>query len=141
MQCWKGGHGEESEGSRGGKKGKGKQVARSETLSDKFILVKVVADYGDWTKKKRKITSGHRVDLLDLGEGNEPESTDEDEKIVEEIQRELRFKKRQEREYEGQSSVDMAQLMARITTMQSQLNGQLDDIDGKLHDRLDDIDD
>ncbi|KAI5676618.1 hypothetical protein M9H77_07568 [Catharanthus roseus] len=48
------GHGEESRSSRGGKKGKGKQVARSETPSDKFILVKAVANYKDWTKKKGK---------------------------------------------------------------------------------------
>ncbi|KAI5653297.1 hypothetical protein M9H77_30484 [Catharanthus roseus] len=47
---------------------------------------------------------------------------------------------RQEKMEEGSSSVDMAQLMARIITMQSQLNSRLDDIDGKLHNRLDDID-
>ncbi|KAI5672465.1 hypothetical protein M9H77_12829 [Catharanthus roseus] len=55
--------------------------------------------------------------------------------------REIRQKKRQERIEEGQSSVDMAQFMAKIITMQSQLNSRLDDIDGKLHNRLDDIND
>ncbi|KAI5648701.1 hypothetical protein M9H77_34706 [Catharanthus roseus] len=214
------GHGEEGVGSRGGKKGKGKQVPRSEASSDKFISVKGAANYEDWTKKKRKIAPRHRVDLSDMGkhmlatqssstkclphgcfltnmfqyfeisfsgpsdhigidkiynqntfkrmgfsrnedgelirggqeeesenseeedeEGNEPEGMDEDEKNVEEIQRELKFKKRQEIEYEGQSSVDMAQLIARIITMQSQFNSRVDDIDGKLHNRLDAIDD
>ncbi|KAI5680677.1 hypothetical protein M9H77_01904 [Catharanthus roseus] len=61
------GHGEEGGSSRGGKKGKGKQVARSETPSDKFISVKVAANYGDWAKKKRKITPELQVDLSDMG--------------------------------------------------------------------------
>ncbi|KAI5661516.1 hypothetical protein M9H77_20839 [Catharanthus roseus] len=51
----RGGHGKEGRGSKSGKKGKGKQVARSETPLDNFILVKATADYKDWTKKKRKI--------------------------------------------------------------------------------------
>ncbi|KAI5677907.1 hypothetical protein M9H77_08857 [Catharanthus roseus] len=59
---------------------------------------------------------------------------------VEAQRKEIRQKKRQEKMEEGSSSVDMAQLMARIITMQSQLNCRLDDIDGKLHNRLDDID-
>ncbi|KAI5667679.1 hypothetical protein M9H77_17532 [Catharanthus roseus] len=50
---------------------------------------------------------------------------------VETHRREIRQKKRQEKMEEGSSSVDMAQLMARIITMQSQLNSRLDDIDGK----------
>ncbi|KAI5663973.1 hypothetical protein M9H77_23296 [Catharanthus roseus] len=60
---------------------------------------------------------------------------DESEKELEEEthRREMRRKKRQERTEEGQSSVDMAQLMPRIITMQSQLNNRLDDIDRKLH--------
>ncbi|KAI5667677.1 hypothetical protein M9H77_17530 [Catharanthus roseus] len=49
------GHSEVGGSSRGGKKGKSKQVARSETPLDKFI------------SKKRKIAPGHRVDLLDMG--------------------------------------------------------------------------
>ncbi|KAI5663812.1 hypothetical protein M9H77_23135 [Catharanthus roseus] len=53
---------------------------------------------------------------------------------------EIRQKKRQEKVEEGLSSVDMAQLIARIITMQSKLNSRLDDIDGKLHNRLDDMD-
>ncbi|KAI5681458.1 hypothetical protein M9H77_02686 [Catharanthus roseus] len=61
------GYGEEGGSSRGGKKGKGKQVARSETPLDKFILVQAAANYEDWTKKKRKIAPGHRVDLSDIG--------------------------------------------------------------------------
>ncbi|KAI5681333.1 hypothetical protein M9H77_02560 [Catharanthus roseus] len=61
------GHGEEGGSSRGGKKGKGKQVARSETPSDKFISAKAAANYEDWTNKKRKIARGHRVDLSDMG--------------------------------------------------------------------------
>ncbi|KAI5667351.1 hypothetical protein M9H77_17204 [Catharanthus roseus] len=58
------GHGEEGGSSRCGKKGKGKQVARSETPLDKFISA---TNYEDWTKKKRKIAPGHRVDLSDIG--------------------------------------------------------------------------
>ncbi|KAI5676963.1 hypothetical protein M9H77_07913 [Catharanthus roseus] len=61
------GHGEEGGSSRGGNKGKGKQVARSETPLDKFISVQAVANYEDWTKKKRKIALEHRVDLSDMG--------------------------------------------------------------------------
>ncbi|KAI5663598.1 hypothetical protein M9H77_22921 [Catharanthus roseus] len=57
------GHGEEGGSSRGGKKGKGKQVARSGTPLDKFISVQAAAHYKDWTKKKRKITPGHRVPI------------------------------------------------------------------------------
>ncbi|KAI5654414.1 hypothetical protein M9H77_31601 [Catharanthus roseus] len=48
------GRGEEGRSSRGGKKGKSKQVSRSETPLDKFI-------------SKRKIALGHRVDLSDMG--------------------------------------------------------------------------
>ncbi|KAI5666362.1 hypothetical protein M9H77_16215 [Catharanthus roseus] len=61
------GHGEVGGSSRGGKKGKGKQVARSETLLDKFISVLAAANYKAWTQKKRKIAPRHRVDLLDMG--------------------------------------------------------------------------
>ncbi|KAI5682154.1 hypothetical protein M9H77_03382 [Catharanthus roseus] len=61
------GHAEEGGSSRGGKKWKGKQVARSETPLDKFILVQAAANYEEWTKKKRKIAPGHRVDLSDMG--------------------------------------------------------------------------
>ncbi|KAI5662097.1 hypothetical protein M9H77_21420 [Catharanthus roseus] len=60
------GHSEEGGSSRGSKKGKGKQVARSETPLDKSISVKAAANYEEWTKKKRKIALGHRVDLLDM---------------------------------------------------------------------------
>ncbi|KAI5668056.1 hypothetical protein M9H77_17909 [Catharanthus roseus] len=61
------GHGEAGGSSGGGKTGKGKQVARSETPLDKFILVQATANYEDWTQKKRKIAPGHRVDLSDMG--------------------------------------------------------------------------
>ncbi|KAI5671372.1 hypothetical protein M9H77_11736 [Catharanthus roseus] len=61
------GHGEAGGSSRGSKKGKGKQVARSETPLDKFISVQAAANYEDWTQKKRKIAPGHRVDLSDMG--------------------------------------------------------------------------
>ncbi|KAI5672545.1 hypothetical protein M9H77_12909 [Catharanthus roseus] len=61
------GHSEAGGGSRGGKNGKGKQVARSETALDKFISVQAAANYEDWTQKKRKIAPGHRVDLSDMG--------------------------------------------------------------------------
>ncbi|KAI5683090.1 hypothetical protein M9H77_04318 [Catharanthus roseus] len=60
------GHGEEGGSSRGGKKKKDKQIARSEIPSDKFISVKAAANYEDWIKKKRKISPGHRVDLSDM---------------------------------------------------------------------------
>ncbi|KAI5671854.1 hypothetical protein M9H77_12218 [Catharanthus roseus] len=60
------GHGEAGGSSRGGKKGKGKQVARSETPLDKFISVQAAANYEDWTQKKRKIAPGHRVDFSDM---------------------------------------------------------------------------
>ncbi|KAI5664562.1 hypothetical protein M9H77_23885 [Catharanthus roseus] len=43
---------------------KGKQVARSETLLVKFILVQAVANYEDWTQEKRKIAPGHQFNLL-----------------------------------------------------------------------------
>ncbi|KAI5671037.1 hypothetical protein M9H77_11401 [Catharanthus roseus] len=61
------GHGEVGGSSRGGKKGKEKQVARSETPLDKFISVQAAANYEAWTQKKRKIAPGHRVDLLGMG--------------------------------------------------------------------------
>ncbi|KAI5668786.1 hypothetical protein M9H77_18639 [Catharanthus roseus] len=60
------GHGEVGGSSRGGKKGKGKQVARSETPLDKFISVQAIANYEDWTQKKRKIAPGHRVNLSNM---------------------------------------------------------------------------
>ncbi|KAI5664536.1 hypothetical protein M9H77_23859 [Catharanthus roseus] len=48
------------------KRGKSKQVARSETPLDKFISLQAAANYEDWTKKKRKIAPRHRFDLLDM---------------------------------------------------------------------------
>ncbi|KAI5657253.1 hypothetical protein M9H77_26046 [Catharanthus roseus] len=96
-------------------------------------------EYGELIKRGQEEESENSEEEEE--EGNEPEGMDKDEKNVEEIQRELRFKKRQEREYEEQSSVDMAQLMARIIIMQPQLESRLDDVDGKLHSRLHDIDD
>ncbi|KAI5653371.1 hypothetical protein M9H77_30558 [Catharanthus roseus] len=62
------GHGEASESSRGGKKGKRKQAARSETPFDKFISVQAATNDEDWTQKKRKIAPGHRVNLSDMGD-------------------------------------------------------------------------
>ncbi|KAI5653290.1 hypothetical protein M9H77_30477 [Catharanthus roseus] len=61
------GHCEVGGSSRGGKNGKGKQVARSETPLDKFISIQAAANYEDWTQKKRKIAPGHRVNLSDMG--------------------------------------------------------------------------
>ncbi|KAI5658824.1 hypothetical protein M9H77_27617 [Catharanthus roseus] len=49
------------------KRGRGKQVARSETPLDKFISVQATASYEDWIKMKRKIAPRHRVDLSDMG--------------------------------------------------------------------------
>ncbi|KAI5676492.1 hypothetical protein M9H77_07442 [Catharanthus roseus] len=49
------GHGEAGGSSRGGKKGKSKQVARSETPLDKFISVQAAANYEDWTLISRLI--------------------------------------------------------------------------------------
>ncbi|KAI5681826.1 hypothetical protein M9H77_03054 [Catharanthus roseus] len=60
------GHGEARGSSRGCKKGRGKQVARSETPLDKFISVQVAANYEEWIQKKSKIALGHRVDLSDM---------------------------------------------------------------------------
>ncbi|KAI5658533.1 hypothetical protein M9H77_27326 [Catharanthus roseus] len=48
------GHGEEGGSSRDGKKGKDKQVARSETPLNKFIPVQAATNYEDWTTKKGK---------------------------------------------------------------------------------------
>ncbi|KAI5676406.1 hypothetical protein M9H77_07356 [Catharanthus roseus] len=71
---------------------------------------------------------------------NVDEEESDTEPEVETHRREIRQKKRQEKMKKGSSSMDMAQLMARINTMQSQLNSRLNNIDGKLHNRLDDID-
>ncbi|KAI5654529.1 hypothetical protein M9H77_31716 [Catharanthus roseus] len=73
-------------------------------------------------------------------EMNVDEEESDPEPEVETHRKEIRKKKRQEKTEEGSSSVDMAQLMARIITMKPELNSRLDDIDGKLHNRLDDID-
>ncbi|KAI5664052.1 hypothetical protein M9H77_23375 [Catharanthus roseus] len=50
------------------KRGKGKQVARSETPLDKLVSVQAAVNYESWTQKKRKIAPGHRVGLSDMGE-------------------------------------------------------------------------
>ncbi|KAI5663160.1 hypothetical protein M9H77_22483 [Catharanthus roseus] len=65
-------------------------------------------------------------------EMNVEKDESEEEPGEEAHRREMRRKNRQERTEEGQSSVDMTQLMARIITMQSQLNSRLDDIDGNI---------
>ncbi|KAI5672989.1 hypothetical protein M9H77_13353 [Catharanthus roseus] len=81
-----------------------------------------------------------REDNGDEEEGIEPENMDEEETNEEDIRREMRSKKRQERMEEGQSSVDTAQIMDRIATMQAQLNDRLNDINGNLLIRLDELD-
>ncbi|KAI5672314.1 hypothetical protein M9H77_12678 [Catharanthus roseus] len=61
---------EEGGSSRGGRtgkgKGKGKRVATEVRLPERFISVKEAANFEEWTRKKRKIVPGYRVDLSDM---------------------------------------------------------------------------
>ncbi|KAI5653197.1 hypothetical protein M9H77_30384 [Catharanthus roseus] len=51
--------------SRGGRtrKGKEKIVATEVRLPERFISIKEAANFKEWTRKRRKIATGHRVDL------------------------------------------------------------------------------
>ncbi|KAI5652976.1 hypothetical protein M9H77_30163 [Catharanthus roseus] len=53
---------------RGGRtrKGKGKKVASEVRLPERFISLKEAANFEEWTKKRRKIAPGHKVDLSDM---------------------------------------------------------------------------
>ncbi|KAI5654679.1 hypothetical protein M9H77_31866 [Catharanthus roseus] len=59
---------EEGGSNRGGRtgKGKGKRVATEVRLLERFISVKEDANFEEWTRKRRKITPGHRVNLSDM---------------------------------------------------------------------------
>ncbi|KAI5678056.1 hypothetical protein M9H77_09006 [Catharanthus roseus] len=59
---------EEEESSRGGTigKGKGKRVATEVRLLERFISIKEAANFEEWTRKRRKIAPGHRVDPSDI---------------------------------------------------------------------------
>ncbi|KAI5672333.1 hypothetical protein M9H77_12697 [Catharanthus roseus] len=59
---------EEGGSSRGGRtgKGKGKRVATEVRLPEGFISFKEAANFEEWTRKRRKIAPGHRVDLFDI---------------------------------------------------------------------------
>ncbi|KAI5671696.1 hypothetical protein M9H77_12060 [Catharanthus roseus] len=53
--------------SRGGRKGKLKKLASNLRLPERFISFKAAANFEEWTRKRRKIALGHRVDLSDMG--------------------------------------------------------------------------
>ncbi|KAI5671143.1 hypothetical protein M9H77_11507 [Catharanthus roseus] len=55
---------EEGGSSRG--RGKGKRVPSGIRALDKFIYAKEVAKFEEWTRNRRKIAAGHRVDLNDM---------------------------------------------------------------------------
>ncbi|KAI5654585.1 hypothetical protein M9H77_31772 [Catharanthus roseus] len=59
---------EEGGSNRDGKIGKrkGKGVATKVRLPERFISVKEAANFEEWTRKKRKIAPGHRVDISDM---------------------------------------------------------------------------
>ncbi|KAI5653204.1 hypothetical protein M9H77_30391 [Catharanthus roseus] len=46
--------------------GRGKRVPSGVRAPDRFISVKEVANFEEWTRKRRKIAPGHRVDLNDM---------------------------------------------------------------------------
>ncbi|KAI5648760.1 hypothetical protein M9H77_34765 [Catharanthus roseus] len=48
------------------RKRKGKKVASEVRLPERFISVEAVAKFEEWTRKRRKIALGHRVDLSDM---------------------------------------------------------------------------
>ncbi|KAI5672174.1 hypothetical protein M9H77_12538 [Catharanthus roseus] len=56
----------EEGGSSRGRTGKGKKVASRVMAPESFISVKEAANFEEWTRKRRKIALGHRVDLFDM---------------------------------------------------------------------------
>ncbi|KAI5657524.1 hypothetical protein M9H77_26317 [Catharanthus roseus] len=130
----------EKEGSsRGGRtgKGKGKRVAIEVRVPLRFISVKEAANFEEWTRKRRKISPGHIVDLSDIEETRSYERDDEkseEEPEEKTFRREMRQKKRQERVEEGQASGSMSQLMDMIASMQASMNNRFDALDGKISD-------
>ncbi|KAI5674023.1 hypothetical protein M9H77_14387 [Catharanthus roseus] len=56
----------EEGGSSKGRVGKGKRVPSGVRAPDRFIFVKKASNFDEWTRKRRKIAPGHRVDLNDM---------------------------------------------------------------------------
>ncbi|KAI5648303.1 hypothetical protein M9H77_34308 [Catharanthus roseus] len=48
-------------------KGKDKRLVTEVRLPKRFILVKEATNFEEWTRKRRKIAPGYRVDLSDMG--------------------------------------------------------------------------
>ncbi|KAI5652454.1 hypothetical protein M9H77_29641 [Catharanthus roseus] len=47
-------------------RGKGKRILSRVRAPDKFITLKEVANFEEWTRNRRKIAPGHRVDFSDM---------------------------------------------------------------------------
>ncbi|KAI5676566.1 hypothetical protein M9H77_07516 [Catharanthus roseus] len=140
---------EEGGSSRG--RGKGKRMPSRVKALDRFIYVKEATNFEEWTKKRRKIAPGHRVDLNDMEVGDHIGPR----KIYNQHTfKRMGFAKNEEGLFvrggqnksdedddddDNEEQEEMTQCR-RIITMQSQLNSRLDNIDGKLHNRLDNID-
>ncbi|KAI5654299.1 hypothetical protein M9H77_31486 [Catharanthus roseus] len=64
------GRGEKVEegGSSRGRIGKGKIVPFGVRTPERFISIKEATNFEEWTRKRRKIAQGHRVDLTDIEE-------------------------------------------------------------------------
>ncbi|KAI5675897.1 hypothetical protein M9H77_06847 [Catharanthus roseus] len=58
----------EEGGSSRGRSGKGKRVPSGVRAPKRFISAKEAANFEEWTRKRRKIAPGHRVDLSNMGE-------------------------------------------------------------------------
>ncbi|KAI5654031.1 hypothetical protein M9H77_31218 [Catharanthus roseus] len=132
----------------------GKKTMKKEELAkvpERFISVKGAATFEEWTRKMRKIASGHRVDLFDMEDDNDESDEDdegnkgqeamnvdeeesEEESEEETFRREMRQKKRQERVEEGQAYGSMSQLMYMIASMQASMNSHFDALDGEISD-------
>ncbi|KAI5654579.1 hypothetical protein M9H77_31766 [Catharanthus roseus] len=56
----------EEGGSSIGRTGKGKRMASGVRAPERFISVKEAANFEEWTRKRRKIILGHRLDLSDI---------------------------------------------------------------------------
>ncbi|KAI5681551.1 hypothetical protein M9H77_02779 [Catharanthus roseus] len=56
----------EEGGSSRGTVGKGKRVPSKVRAPERFISVKEARNFEEWTRKRRKIAPGHRVDLNDM---------------------------------------------------------------------------
>ncbi|KAI5677662.1 hypothetical protein M9H77_08612 [Catharanthus roseus] len=58
--------GVEGGSSRGGRTGKGKRVSTRVMTPERFISVKEASNFEEWTRKRRNIAPGNRVDLSDM---------------------------------------------------------------------------